>query len=137
MASITGVNPTSSTTNSSSLLSENVNLGTTDFLQLLVTQLQNQDPLNPSSNEEFAAQLAQFSALEQMQNMNYNQQQTMAVGLLGKDITVEDLETGYAISGVVEMVKINQNIPYIYIDGTAIRLDKVGHIVMNGSDSDA
>jgi flagellar basal-body rod modification protein FlgD len=41
-----------------------------DFLKLLVTQLQNQDPLNPASNQEFAAQLAQFSSLEQLMEMN-------------------------------------------------------------------
>lgn len=41
-----------------------------DFLKLLITQLQNQDPMNPASNQEFAAQLAQFSSLEQLQQMN-------------------------------------------------------------------
>ena len=41
-----------------------------DFLQLLITQVQHQDPLNPSTDTEFIAQLAQFSALEQMQNLN-------------------------------------------------------------------
>ncbi|NLY67148.1 MAG: flagellar hook capping protein [Tissierellia bacterium] len=42
------------------------------FLKLLVTQLANQNPLNPVEDKEFIAQLAQFSALEQMQNLNKN-----------------------------------------------------------------
>jgi len=41
-----------------------------DFLRLLTTQLRNQDPLNPLSNADFVAQTAQFSSLEQLQNMN-------------------------------------------------------------------
>ena len=45
-------------------------LGQETFLQLLTTQLQNQDPLNPQSNEEFVAQLAQFSSLEQLVGLN-------------------------------------------------------------------
>jgi flagellar basal-body rod modification protein FlgD len=45
-------------------------LGKNDFLQLLITQVQHQDPLDPQSDTDFIAQMAQFSALEQMQNLN-------------------------------------------------------------------
>ncbi len=47
-------------------------LGKEEFLKLLTAQLRNQDPLQPIQNEQFVAQLAQFSSLEQMQNMNDN-----------------------------------------------------------------
>ena len=45
-------------------------MGKSDFLRLLVTQLQNQDPLNPADSSEFTAQLATFSSLEELQNIN-------------------------------------------------------------------
>lgn len=48
----------------------NKDMGKTEFLQLLITQLKNQDPMNPMENNEFAVQLAQFSQLEQLIDIN-------------------------------------------------------------------
>jgi len=72
-------------------------LGKDDFLNLLITQLQNQDPLNPTDSVEFTAQLAQFSSLEQLGNVNENLVElknfqasinnSQAVSLIGKTIT--------------------------------------------------
>jgi flagellar basal-body rod modification protein FlgD len=69
------------------------------FLNLLITQLQNQDPLNPTDGVEFTAQLAQFSSLEQLSNVNDNLVQlqnyqasinnSQAVSLIGKDISAK------------------------------------------------
>ena len=66
------VGSTPTTTAGKSALTNSPDLGKEDFLLLLVTQLQNQDPLNPSDSTEFTAQLAQFSALEQLTNVNDN-----------------------------------------------------------------
>jgi flagellar basal-body rod modification protein FlgD len=76
--------------------SSNNILGKDDFLQLLVTQLQAQDPLDPLESAEFTAQLAQFSSLEQLQSINDNMKNlqlyqasmnnAQAVGLIGKAV---------------------------------------------------
>ena len=76
-------------------------LGRDDFLQLLVTKLQYQDPMKPMEDQDFVAQLAQFSSLEQMNNIadgistsnewDFLQMQSinnmMAAGLVGKEVT--------------------------------------------------
>jgi len=74
-------------------------MGKDSFLQLLVAQLKNQDPLEPLDNTEFVAQLAQFSSLEQMQNMNdamdQNNDLTLSVHnalmtqLIGKEVEID------------------------------------------------
>ena len=72
-------------------------LGKEEFLKLLITQLQNQDPLNPMDDKEFVAQLAQFSSLEQLTNISEEvktikehstQDLAGAVGFIGKEIVV-------------------------------------------------
>lgn len=75
------------TTSSTSKKSASNSLGKDDFLKLLVTQLANQDPLSPMDNTAFIAQMAQFSSLEQMQNMNTSTLATQANGMIGKTVT--------------------------------------------------
>jgi len=64
----------------------NSDLDRNAFLNLLVTQLRHQDPLNPMDDREFIAQMAQFSALEQMQNLNTTMSNSASFNMIGQTI---------------------------------------------------
>ncbi len=66
----TSNNTTSTNTTSTKSTDANSDIGKNAFLNLLMTQLKNQDPLNPVEDKEFIAQMAQFSSLEQLQQLN-------------------------------------------------------------------
>jgi flagellar basal-body rod modification protein FlgD len=102
-------------------------LGKDDFLQLLITQLQHQDPMNPSSDTEFIAQVAQFSSLEQMQNMNSATRQQQAFSMIGKYIsgTVSADEGGDArvVSGQVTGVRMSEGKILLVVGENEVPLD--------------
>jgi len=81
------------------------------FLQLLITQLRYQDPLNPMEDRDFIAQMAQFSALEQMMNLNHTFERTQAFGMVGKVIDARFFnpvsEEWVEIEGMVTSVIVN------------------------------
>ena len=96
-------------------------LGKDDFLKLLITQLSHQDPTKPLEDREFVAQMAQFSTLEQMTNMNGEFAKVLgllarsqAVALLGK--TVEIAQGEGSISGRVEAIGGSQY-PQVLVEG--------------------
>ena len=102
------------------------------FLQLLVTQMQYQDPLNPQADTEFISQLAQFSSLEQMQNLNESFSNTSALSLVGKTVTVTETDkagNSTSVTGVVDFVnRDGSGKSYVSIDGTTYSADNVTKI---------
>ncbi|NLM74104.1 MAG: flagellar biosynthesis protein FlgD [Clostridiaceae bacterium] len=104
-------------------------LGKNDFLQLLITQVQHQDPLNPSTDTEFIAQLAQFSALEQMQNLNKSFSYTMGFALMGKYVSgeVTDEATGNAklVEGIVQSVRVMNGEVYAVVGDYDVPVNKI------------
>lgn len=88
---VQGVNNAYYTTKASAEQSRQVGgeLGKDAFLQILVAQMANQDPLSPTSDTEFIAQMAQFSSLEQIQNLNETMTTQAVYNYMGKDVTAE------------------------------------------------
>ena len=107
-------------------------LGKDDFLNLLVTQLRYQDPLNPTDDKEFIGQMAQFSALEQMLNMNTNFAATKAFSLIGKHVvaTIKDSTTKETeeISGDVTDVKLYGGKTYVVVNGEDVLIEDVVNV---------
>jgi flagellar basal-body rod modification protein FlgD len=98
-------------------------LGKDEFLKLLITQMQNQDPLNPMDSTATIAQLAQFSSLEQMQNVakqmgGLRQESAMAgaMALVGQSVSLE-LKNGSAVEGTIERVLWENDQVKFVIDG--------------------
>lgn len=100
------------------------------FLKILTVQLRNQDPLNAKDNTEYIAQMAQFAALEQMQNLNANIQKllisqrfTEGTMLIGKEVEIKVNEK--IIKEIVNGVKVEANEVYIKTEGGMYKLEQV------------
>lgn len=152
MSSVTG---TTSATFGNMFRTVEKQLGKDDFLKILAAELQNQSPTNPMDDKDFIAQLAQFSSLEQMQNMaegftslnetlnNYLQKQTsfstslnilQSAGLIGK-IAVAEVDES-RIEGKVEAIRMRDSIPYAVIGGEEIAISSIKEIYEENAGSE-
>jgi flagellar basal-body rod modification protein FlgD len=133
------ISAASSTTSSSSASSgssstssvSSQSLTEDDFLNLLVKQITTQDPMNPQSDTDFIAQLAQFSALEESKTMesdlsklNTTQQTTQASSYLGKTVSITS-DDGTTTSGVVSSIDLSGSTPQIVVNGTSYDISNV------------
>lgn len=130
-------------------------LGKDDFLKILMTQLQNQDPMNPMQDKDFVAQMATFSSLEQMQNMTKSIEQLVSMekqnnviaynSFVGKQITyhkvvesedpngIPTINEGY---GKVSSIQFNgESITFILEDGTKLDPGNISQINDTSTDN--
>lgn len=108
------------------------NLGKDEFLNLLVVQLKNQNPLQPMEDKEFISQMAQFTNLETTQAMSKTVKVNSAYNMVNKiaNATYFDETTGtYSqITGVVEKVRISNESVFLTIDGREVSYDEIKEV---------
>jgi len=118
-------------------------LGKDDFLKILVTQLRNQDPMQPMQDRDFIAQMAQFSSVEQLMNMSgemtkLRQNLGMASSMIGKEVTWYD----YAVNGelvpfkgTVDSILIKDGVQYAQVGQKDIPFDNIVGVREVGSEA--
>lgn len=126
-APVSGLGTQTASNSSISGLSGQV-MGSNDFLKLLTTELQNQDPMQPMDDTQSVAQLAQFSALSATQELNQSFQNFQSnfgvmqtAGLIGKNVTVVSTDgTGNSsnITGTVSTIAVQNGTPYFTMKGS-------------------
>jgi flagellar basal-body rod modification protein FlgD len=104
----------------------------TDFMKLLVAQLQHQDPLEPMDNTEMTSQLSQLSSLEQLENMNAtfqevlaSQQRLQAMGLIGRKVDFAPVGSEEVQTGRVDGVQVSEDGIVLLIGSDEVPLERV------------
>jgi flagellar basal-body rod modification protein FlgD len=104
-------------------------LGKDDFLKLLITQLTQQDPTNPMKDQDFIAQMAQFSSLEQMKNISSGisrMEAKQSYSLVGKVVSGPDMVTGEAVVGIAAALFFDADgKSYVRVNGRSVEVEKI------------
>lgn len=107
-------------------------LGKNEFLKLLITQLSHQDPTNPLKDQDFIAQMAQFSSLEQMQNISQGiarMEMKQSYSLVGKFVSGPDMINGENVAGIAGAIFFDKDGKgYVRVSGRTIEISKVNFI---------
>ena len=131
--SATSASPIASGTTGSTITTPNSSLGENDFLQLMMDQLKDQNPLSPADPTQYVSELASFSSLEQEMQVATNSQtasteqaSSEAVNLIGHSVTYTDPTTGAPTTGTVASVQFTSSGPTLTIgSATGISLGSV------------
>lgn len=125
MSNVAGVGASTSGAGTTQTKQNKDIMGKDAFLQLLVTQLRYQDPLSPMDDKQFISQMAQFTSLEQSQNMTSQIVRLNAFALLGRLVTIQPGDGGDLIAGLVEGVTTEGSTTKIAVGGTLYTMDQV------------
>jgi len=131
--SVAGYNNVSNNTTSTEVRNPKSTLDQDDFIKLLLTQLQNQDPLSPMEDTDFIAQMAQFTSLQEMSALNSSFDFSSAVSLIGKTVNAKqtvDNETSI-ITGMVEKVSVEEGKVYATVNNTQVLLENILQVLSN------
>lgn len=106
------------------------NLSVNDFFKLMITQLTNQDFMNPTSDSEYMAQMTQYSSLQAMQEMAKFTQQNYAMSMLGKNVTASKYSEGKNITetGRVEQLVVTDSEYQIKVNGKTFSISQIKSI---------
>lgn len=117
---------------SSSSRNSGLSVDTGTFLKLLVAQLQYQSPLDPQSNTDFVAQLAQMTSLQQMSGITSSIESSQAYSMIGKYIYAKVLNSDTGVTdcyaGTVESVVVKSGTPYVVVGTTAIPVSDITQV---------
>ncbi|WP_434751685.1 flagellar hook capping FlgD N-terminal domain-containing protein [Paenibacillus amylolyticus] len=125
--------PNYSTANRATTSTATKELGKDQFLKILITQLQNQDPLQPMEDKEFIAQMAQFTSVEQLVNIStqlktLNQSLGAVSGMIGMEISwlsSDKTDTGTSRQGIVDSIIVRDGVQYAKVGNDEIKLDEI------------
>jgi flagellar basal-body rod modification protein FlgD len=139
--SVTGTNPSQYINNVNTTSAPSKTMDKDAFLKILVTQLQYQDPTQPMDDKQFISQMAQFSSLEQMNNVadgmkNVAQVNSMAYGsqLLGNKVTYLD-DNNQELTGIVSAVKMVSGVVKVQVGDVLVDLGAVNSVSKTTSSS--
>ena len=117
------------------VVQDKTQLGKDDFLKILLTQLQNQDPTSPVENIDSIAQMAQFSALEAMTNLTTSFGVSQAYSMIGKGVlgVIVDPISGYRseIIGTADSAGVEGGLPYVMIGGQRVMAENITQVFDN------
>ena len=133
MSTISAVNSTIGT--DSTEKSQGTDLTLSDFYNLLITEIKNQDPTDPVDNKELVLQMAQFSSYEASMELNNNMssyiessQLSTASGMIGKTVTYLDGDNKTCTGVVSSAVNLDDGYGVELADGTSVKLNSISHV---------